>query len=136
MFRRRGVDRRYTPQQTIHWLTWLAWQMVRHSQTVFYIERLQPNWLPREQRGAFGPVLNLIGGLVVGLVNGLSKLIHDPLVVGQGNALVVGLRALVVGLRAAGRRASLRVGRRAGLRAGLRAGRRAVTLVTRGYHMC
>ena len=48
MFRRRGVDRHYPPQRTVHWLTWLAWQMVRHSQTVFYIERLQPDWLPGE----------------------------------------------------------------------------------------
>ena len=53
MFRRRGVGRRYTPQQTVDWLTWLAWQMVQHSQTVFYIERLQPDWLPGEQRWAF-----------------------------------------------------------------------------------
>ena len=81
MFRRRGVDRRYTPQRTVHWLTWLAWQMVRHSQTVFYIERLQPDWLPGEQRWAFGLVyragrragLRAVPGLVVGLASGWSR---------------------------------------------------------------
>ena len=71
MFRRRGVGRRYTPLQTVDWLTWLARQMVRHSQTVFYIERLQPDWLPGEQRWAFGLVYRLVAGLVVGLVAGL-----------------------------------------------------------------
>ena len=71
MFRRRGAHRRYPPQQTVHWLTWLAWQMVQRSQTVFYIERLQPDWLPGEQRWAFGLVYRMVVGLVFGLVAGL-----------------------------------------------------------------
>ncbi|MBV8231107.1 MAG: NACHT domain-containing protein, partial [Planctomycetaceae bacterium] len=87
MFKRGRVDRRYTPQQTIHWLTWLAWQMVRYSQTVFYIERLQPDWHPGERRWAFGLDYRLVVGLVVGLVGGLG--------VGLGYRLGVGL---VVGL--------------------------------------
>ena len=78
MFRRRGVDRRYTQQQTVHWLTWLARQMVRHSQTVFYIEQLQPDWLPGEKRWVFG----LVGGLVYELVGGLVYGLVDGLVVG------------------------------------------------------
>ena len=36
----------YTSQQTKHWLKWLARQLVQHSQTEFYIERIQPDWLP------------------------------------------------------------------------------------------
>ena len=96
MFRRRGVDRRYTPQQTVHWLTWLAWQMVRHSQTVFYIERLQPDWLPGEQRWAFGLVYRLVVGLVFGLVVGLvGGLVGRSWSTGWSYGLVVGL---VVGL--------------------------------------
>jgi DNA polymerase III delta prime subunit len=64
MFRRRGVDRRYSPERTVYYLMWLARQMVRHSQTVFYIERLQPDWLPERKRRAFGPVVNVVAGLV------------------------------------------------------------------------
>ena len=45
--------------------------MVRHSQTVFYIERLQPDWLPGEQRWAFRLLYRLVAGLGVGLVAGL-----------------------------------------------------------------
>ena len=95
MFRRREIVHRYTPQQTIHWLKWLAWQMVRHSQTVFYIERLQFDWLPGEKRWAFG------------LIGGLSR------------------RADRRADRRAGRRADRRAGRRADRRAGRRADRRA-----------
>jgi hypothetical protein len=51
MFKRRSATL-YFPnyQQNIHWLTWLAQQMTIHGQTVFYMEHLQPNWLPRVQR--------------------------------------------------------------------------------------
>jgi hypothetical protein len=46
MLRRRNAQSRYEPQQTIHWLSYLAQQMKRQSQTVFYIEHMQPSWLP------------------------------------------------------------------------------------------
>ncbi|GHO89401.1 helix-turn-helix domain-containing protein [Dictyobacter formicarum] len=35
----------YAPQQTKRWLSWLARQLTQHSQTEFYIERIQPDWL-------------------------------------------------------------------------------------------
>ena len=38
MFRRREASTTYTPQQTRHWLSWLAQAMVRYDQTVFYLE--------------------------------------------------------------------------------------------------
>ena len=75
MFMRRCADRQYTPQQIVHWLTWLARQMVQRSQTVFYIEQLQPDWLLEKQRWAsrlffllFGQVIGLAFGLVVWLL--------------------------------------------------------------------
>ena len=99
MFRRRGVDRRYTPQQIIHWLTWLAWQMARHSQTVFYIERLQPDWLPGEKRRAVRLVFGLVFGLVglyvwLAVVSSVFELVFGPisgLVYGLVSGLVLGL---------------------------------------------
>jgi NACHT domain len=45
MLTHRNTRTRYTPQQTIHWLSYLAGQMKRQSQTVFYIEQMQPDWL-------------------------------------------------------------------------------------------
>src|SRR5437763_1632979 len=45
MLTHRNTSMRYTPQQTIHWLSYLAGQMKRQSQTVFYLAQMQPNWL-------------------------------------------------------------------------------------------
>jgi len=36
----------YTPQQMKHWLSWLASSMKQHDQSIFYMELLQPSWLP------------------------------------------------------------------------------------------
>ena len=46
MFARRGVDAPYPRERTVRWLAWLARAMTRQGQTVFYLERLQPEWLP------------------------------------------------------------------------------------------
>jgi len=45
MFARRGVAVRYTQEQTVCWLSWLAGTMQRHNQSVLYLEWMQPNWL-------------------------------------------------------------------------------------------
>jgi TIR domain len=50
MFQRRGASTRYAPEQSVHWLAWLAWHMVQHNQSVFYLERMQSDWLPHGQR--------------------------------------------------------------------------------------
>src|SRR5439155_16882616 len=52
MFRRRAKATPYTREQTEHWLTWLARAMQKHHQSVFYLEWMQPDWLPgqRQQR--------------------------------------------------------------------------------------
>jgi hypothetical protein len=84
MLTRRGSDPRFSAQQTTWWLSWLARQMHRRSQTTFFIERMQPDWLPDSSKGriyrvGFG-MLNgqlvswigaLVGGLNFGLVFGL-----------------------------------------------------------------
>ena len=40
MLKRRGVETRYKPEQTTHWLARLAQQMRQQNQTIFYIERM------------------------------------------------------------------------------------------------
>ena len=42
---RRGQERRYSPEQTQHWLTWLAKKMQATNQSEYHIERMQPDWL-------------------------------------------------------------------------------------------
>ena len=69
MLRRRSATSRYEPQQTVHWLSNLARQMKEQSQTVFYIERMQPDWLMSQwqRRLYYGLVTGPIWGLLVGL---------------------------------------------------------------------
>ncbi len=103
MFKRNRIDARYSPGRTIHWLRWLAKQMVEQGQTLFLIERLQPEWLPtRAQRwrytlldrgsGALGTGLigGLVSGLSVGLVDGLRYGLVDGLLYGLLYGLIGG----------------------------------------------
>ena len=92
MFERRGADQSYSLEQTSCWLTWLAQKMTVHTQTIFLIEGIQPDWLParwwRRMRMVATLVVGLVGGLVYGLVGGVAY----GLVVGLGVGLVYGLR--------------------------------------------
>lgn len=45
MFERRIAKSTYSQEQSIQWLSWLARKLKERSQTVFFIERMQPNWL-------------------------------------------------------------------------------------------
>jgi transcriptional regulator with XRE-family HTH domain len=65
------------PQRTIGWLSWLARTMRAHDQSVFYLDWIQPSWLPRDAhpwlvtRGVTAAV-GMASGLVVGLNWGLD----------------------------------------------------------------
>jgi hypothetical protein len=85
MFRRRSAIARYTRQQTECWLAWLAWQLTQHSQTVFSLEQMQPDWLPLQQRWWLTTGLGVTCALLAGLGGGLGG--------GLGVGLVNGGRA-------------------------------------------
>jgi hypothetical protein len=107
MFQRRGKEAGYPQQRTLGWLCWLARRMIRHNQTIFRMEWMQPDWLPSERQRryttrvrllnrlvvapvvglGFGLGFGLLGGLVVGLVIGLL----GGLVIGLVNGLLFGL---------------------------------------------
>jgi hypothetical protein len=69
VLKRRSVQSPYRPQQTIHWLGYLAQQMKQQSQTVFYIEHMQPGWLMKrwQRRWYYGLTTGPIAGVFVGL---------------------------------------------------------------------
>jgi hypothetical protein len=77
VLQRRSPITRDTRRQTERWLAWLAWQMTRHPQTLWSLERLQPPWLPDRVRwmSRKGGRLSsgLVGGLIVGLVLGGTR---------------------------------------------------------------
>ena len=66
MFQRGSAVTRYTRPQTERWLAWLAWQMTQRSQTDFYLERLQPGWLPVGRRWLPTQGTWLLAGIVGG----------------------------------------------------------------------
>jgi AAA+ ATPase superfamily predicted ATPase len=98
----RGVEKRYRPQQTIHWLSWLAQQLVRNGQAEFYIERMQSDWLPNMRLRRIqqltsslipaisagilgGLIFEYIGGPIFGLLSGLIFGLFDGLIIGLSN---------------------------------------------------
>lgn len=103
----------YPPERTLTWLGWLARQTGRRHQTVFLIDKLQPDWLTGpDQRWLYVLISRVLGGLLFGLALGLSEwpdeafAIRDPgfkLALGLSYGLGAGLLiALVDGLRLRG----------------------------------
>jgi len=50
MTEQKGDARHYSLQQTCLWLSWLARNLQKHYQTVFYLEHVQSDWLPDSLR--------------------------------------------------------------------------------------
>jgi hypothetical protein len=115
MHERRGMEGRYARTQVDRWLAWLARQMSVHEQSVFLLERMQPDWLPRSAQRwmvswvpailsglVSGPVFGLVNGLVVGLFGGEFGGLASGLAFGSFSGLIVGLVVGLVGGLAGG----------------------------------
>jgi hypothetical protein len=69
MLERRVRPKASTPAQTVRWLSWLAGAMRTHDQSVFYLEQLQPDWLPsRSQRWLVTTGPALILGVLIAII--------------------------------------------------------------------
>lgn len=98
MFVRPGRSRRsrsYTQEQTTHYLSWLADNLMKQNQTMFSIEWMQPSWLPEKQQRWFLIEVGVLTALLVGLLFGLLfGLVGGPfvgLIFGLVVSLLVGL---------------------------------------------
>jgi hypothetical protein len=96
MVNRKGNNQYYYPlEQTRAWLGWLAQQMRSQNITIFSLEQLPLNWLPKGQRMLYQWNIGLLVGLLVGpLVGLLVGLLVGPfigLLVGPFIGLLVGL---------------------------------------------
>ena len=105
MFKRRLLmSDRYDTSQAQRWLANLAYGMQEHSQSIFYIERLQPTWLRSthllKRHSIFSALIGgLIFGLFVGLIFGLIFGLKAGLIIGSIVGLIVGLiGGLIFGL--------------------------------------
>ncbi|MGH7525481.1 MAG: NACHT domain-containing protein, partial [Gemmatimonadales bacterium] len=91
MFARRGKRPSPYPQERIlRWLTWLARRMRERAESVFLIERLQPDWLiTRTERYIYTVGSRLLGGAALGLVLGSILDLAMHLIGGTGAGLVL-----------------------------------------------
>ncbi len=102
MLERPVAHKQFAQEQTYRYLTWLAQKMQQHQLTEFYLERLQPAWLPTKQiQVIYSGLVGLVDGLVVGSFVGLAvrQAFGSPagLVVGFLVGLIIGVW-LAVGL--------------------------------------
>lgn len=87
MIDRKGNAQRYALEYTLSCLHWLAQQMRAHNQSIFYLEQLQPDWLPVRQSYFYRWTIRLIGGLL-GLLFGT---VINLIIGGLFNGLIGGL---------------------------------------------
>ncbi len=92
----------YQQSQVVHWLSWLAQQLTRHSQTEFFIERMQPDWLSEQKEQRVYERLGVrLPGVLIGIAIGpivwiAASSIND---IGIANSLYyIILMALIGGL--------------------------------------
>ncbi len=103
MTRYRGGDKEYAPEDAVRWLAWLAQQMAARNKTMFFLEGLQPNWLPRGRQRQYADRLKLVVGLLVllvGLLGGMIGLLVSgwpALAVAAGLAVVAALLPVLFG---------------------------------------
>ena len=97
MFERGPAKQPYSMDQTMRWLKWLAWQMRQHDQTIFFLERMQPDWLPSRMRWL--PTIGLalfvafVSGIFFGLGTYFGNGVMNGLLIGISNCVLMGIHA-------------------------------------------
>lgn len=90
MFTRRPLQGDYDQQQAHHWLSQLAFQMFVHTQSIYYIELMQPTWIPTGKGSSnFRSISTMLAGSIAGLIGMVSG-------TGWTNGLIIGLIAGVL----------------------------------------
>jgi hypothetical protein len=68
----------YPLERTRTWLCWLAQQMQRHQQPIFYLEHLQPDWLPTKRSyRLYQNIVVLLVVLVSGILGGVGGVLFS-----------------------------------------------------------
>src|SRR5262249_48078644 len=91
MVQRKGDPRYYPLHVTTSRLKWLASQMRSRNQTIFSLEQLQPDWLPKKRRILYQWSIGLLYGLLLGPPVGLLVGLLYGLLYGLLVGLLVGL---------------------------------------------
>lgn len=73
-------------EKSLRWLPFLANRMQQAGKSLFFVEEMQPTWLPhpliRRYRGLYGLLLGLTSGLSFGLASGLREGLSGGLISG------------------------------------------------------
>ncbi|HRN67418.1 MAG TPA: NACHT domain-containing protein [Promineifilum sp.] len=98
MARYRGKNMSYSPSDTISWLSWLAKQQTRAMKPTFFLEDMQPSWLPDDAGRGFVRQMRLsVFGILAGAaVPGALLLLLYNRWGAAGALLLVGLFAAAV----------------------------------------
>jgi hypothetical protein len=74
MFKRaRASDTAFSREKTVYWLHVLARKMLQREQSVFFLDQIQPTWLPgANERHVYETLARLVPGLVVALPAGVT----------------------------------------------------------------
>lgn len=94
MSRYRGGEKEFPPQASVQWLSWLATMMERQNRTMFFLENIQPDWLPQKETRQFSRSIKLSTLLLfaaAGALAGLFGFAHYGLI-----SIVSGLLAGVL----------------------------------------
>ncbi len=94
MLEQRTTKGHFVSTQARSWLVWLAQQMQKRSQTEFFLEQMQPSWLPSLQaRRRYRVVVVLVVVLISVLVGGLGGVLFGmgcyPYEKPQGGELIL-----------------------------------------------
>ncbi len=84
MFERRQVKSLYSQSKSIHYLTWLAKNLKYRSQTVFLIERIQPNWLDKFWQKYIYITSLLLIFIAIGITIGIQLIPLDRVLLALG----------------------------------------------------
>ena len=87
--------------QSLQWLSNLAFSMVQHNQSIYYIERLQPNWFSQKiflYKLLVGLSGGSIFGLSYGLINGLVSVLPDRWLFGLKFGYVEGFIIVLISM--------------------------------------
>jgi DNA polymerase III delta prime subunit len=91
LFRRQSVNKKYTKKQTKQWLSWLARSMFQYSQSIFLIEKMQPEQLKNKTQ----KIIYRIGSrLAWNLIAGITWGLLSP----PGYKLIIGLSVGLAGI--------------------------------------
>src|SRR5258708_3137066 len=100
MLEQRAREWHYTPHKTRQWLIWLAQRMKQYGLTEFYLERLQPTWLPTKRSQILYGVF--CGLSFLGLATGLAGTLLGDLLRGLNGGLIGALFFMLVGMLVGG----------------------------------